>query len=162
MEEIWKDIKDYEGLYQVSNLGRVKSLNYLRTEKEQILKTNKVCRGYYQVVLWKDKKPKRYSVHRLVAEAFLPNPFNYPIINHKDENPSNNCSQNLEWVTYKYNSAYSVGTSIKCLDLETKEIIYYSSFREAERDLNIYESTIRYSLYKSKKPCKNRYIFSLV
>ena len=106
MEEIWKDIKGYKGKYQVSNLGRVKSLNYRNTGKEKILSPGKYSGEYLQVMLYKDGKLKKHSIHRLVALAFIPNSNNYPIINHKDENPSNNRVDNLEWCTYKYNSNY--------------------------------------------------------
>lgn len=103
--EIWKDIKDYEGLYQVSNMGRVKSLNYHNTKEERILKQN-IVRGYYQVCFSVNKKRKYYRVNRLVAQAFLPNPNNYPCVNHKDENPKNNIVSNLEWCDVKYNINY--------------------------------------------------------
>ena len=109
IKEIWKDKKDYEGHYQVSNFGRVKSIKF---GKERILKlrTDKKT-GYLHVVLCKDGKAKAFTVHRLVAEAFLPNPHNYPCVNHKDENKQNNNVSNLEWCTYKYNSNY--GTAIQ-------------------------------------------------
>lgn len=102
MNEEWRDIKGYEGKYQVSNLGRVKSLNYNR---EKILKPRN-SNGYLRVELHKKGKGKNCLVHRLVAEAFIENPNNYPIINHKDENPSNNIVSNLEWCTYKHNNNY--------------------------------------------------------
>ena len=102
-KEIWKDVKNYEGLYEVSNLGRVKSLNYNRTRKEKILKSGYVC-GYCKVVLWKYGKKKMYTVHRLVAEHFIPNPDNKPCIDHIDGNRSNNRVENLRWCTYKENS----------------------------------------------------------
>ena len=105
MEEIWKDIEGYEGLYQVSNRGRVKSLKY---KKERILKPRKQS-GYYKVLLYNDKKYE-YSIHRLVAHAFIPNPDNLPQVNHRDENPSNNRVDNLEWCDGKYNINY--GTCI--------------------------------------------------
>ena len=104
--EIWKDIDGYEGLYQVSNLGRVKSLNYHRTGKERIMKPKKDSKGYLQVLLCKESKVKHYFVHRLVAVAFVDNPQNLPIINHIDENPKNNNANNLEWCTQKYNINY--------------------------------------------------------
>ena len=109
MKEIWKDKKYYEGHYQVSNFGRVKSIKF---GKERILKlrTDKKT-GYLHVVLCKDGKVKEFTVHRLVAEAFLPNPHNYPCVNHKDENKLNNSVSNLEWCTHKYNSNY--GTAIQ-------------------------------------------------
>ena len=111
MEE-WRDIKGYEGLYQVSNEGRVKSLNYHRQGVEQVLKLQITERGYKRVVLC-DGVCKIYFVHRLVAEAFIPNPNNFPIINHKDENPSNNIAENLEWCDYKYNNTYN-DRHVKC------------------------------------------------
>ena len=103
--EIWKDVVYFEGLYQVSNLGRVKSLNYSRTGREKVLKPSKT-NGYLQVYLYKEGKSKRFSIHRLVAFAFIPNPNNLPIVNHKDEDKSNNCVDNLEWCTVAYNNNY--------------------------------------------------------
>ena len=103
MEE-WKDIKGYEGLYQVSNLGRIKSIpravcNGFNTRhiKERIRVQVKSKSGYMNVGLNKDGKFTRFRVHRLVAEAFLPNPHNYVEINHKDEDKANNHITNLEW-----------------------------------------------------------------
>ena len=102
MEEIWKDKKDYEGHYQVSNCGRVKSIKF---GKEIILKQN-IKGGYYSVVLSKNGILKNYLVHRLVAEAFLDNPDNLPQVNHKDECKTNNIVSNLEWCDRKYNVNY--------------------------------------------------------
>lgn len=125
MEEIWRDIKGYEGCYQVSNFGRVKSLDrYVATTgnssgqrfiKGKIKKQNdwniKNGGSYYAVSLSKNNKNVRYLVHRLVAEAFIPNPDNLPCINHKDENKYNNNVENLEWCTIEYNNKY--GTARK-------------------------------------------------
>lgn len=108
IKEIWKDKKDYEGHYQVSNCGRVKSIKF---GKERILKPFTDGRGYLYVNLCKNNKQKTYKVHRLVAEAFLPNPNNLPMINHRDENKSNNSVNNLEWCDVKYNNTY--GTRIE-------------------------------------------------
>lgn len=111
MEETWKDIKGYEGLYKVSNLGRVKSLNYNKTKKERILKQNPTKRGYVHVDLCNKGKVITRNVHRLVAEAFIPNPNNFPIINHKQEERKDlNCVDNLEWCTQKYNINYGTRT----------------------------------------------------
>lgn len=119
MQEIWKDIVDYEGKYQISNLGRVKTLGRIcenvgknqfssyitkRTIPEKILSV--FGNRYLKVALFKNGKRKYYSVHRLVAEAFIPNPNNLPIVNHKDEDKTNNRMDNLEWCTYKYNANY--------------------------------------------------------
>lgn len=100
MDEIWKDKKDYEGHYQVSNFGRVKSIKF---GKERILKLRTDKDGYFKVDLSKNNKLKTFTVHRLVAEAFLPNPHNYPCVNHKDECKTNNNVNNLEWCNSKYN-----------------------------------------------------------
>lgn len=104
--EIWKDIPDYPN-YQVSNLGNVKSLNYNHTGKEGLLKQGKQKNGYLSVFLYKDVKGKTFYVHKLVAMVFLENPYNYPCVNHKDENKENNCLNNLEWVSYQYNNTYN-------------------------------------------------------
>lgn len=104
--EIWKDIEGYEGLYQVSNMGNVKSLNYKRSGKERLLKPRKNKLGYMFVGLYKDNKPKNFRVHRLVAMTFLENPNNLSCVNHKDENPSNNHVDNLEFCTHEYNMNY--------------------------------------------------------
>lgn len=105
MEEIWKDIKGYEGKYQVSNLGRIKVLNYKRSGQEHIMAT-KNNKGYCEIRLAKDGKRKDFIVHRLVAQAFIPNPNNLPQVNHIDENKTNNCVNNLEWCTQAYNNSY--------------------------------------------------------
>lgn len=109
MEEIYKDIEGYEGLYQVSNLGNVKSLKDNNGKyREKILKPS-IRKGYLKVNLCKNKTIKNYSVHRLVAIAFITNTHNFPCINHKDENKKNNVVSNLEWCSYKYNLEYNNG-----------------------------------------------------
>lgn len=103
MEETWKDIEEYEGLYQVSNMGRVKSV------RRNIILRPSIRNGYKRVTLYTNNIPKRYSIHRLVAMAFIPNPDNLPQVNHKDENRTNNCISNLEWCTQEYNINYGTG-----------------------------------------------------
>lgn len=116
MTEKWKDIKGYEGLYQVSDLGRVRSLD--REDRLGRFKLGKIkapCdngRGYLCVNLKKDSKQKNKSVHRLVAEAFLPNPDNLPEINHKDGNKANNQVSNLEWCTRSENAKHAFKTGL--------------------------------------------------
>ena len=114
-KEIWKPIEGYEGLYEVSNYGRIKSLkrkvfvkkkNIYKTVNERILKPNKNTHGYYSLFLSKNGMAKIVTVHSLVANAFISNPNNYPQINHKDEDKSNNNAENLEWCTCKYNINY--------------------------------------------------------
>jgi hypothetical protein len=109
MQEIWKDIIGYEGLYQVSNLGRVKSFHKWKRAScpdEYILKSEPNNRGYHQVMLYKDGHRHKFLVHRLVASVFVPNPDNLPHINHIDEDISNNRASNLEWCTPLYNNCY--------------------------------------------------------
>ena len=103
-EEIWKPIKDFEGYYEVSNIGRVRSLNYKRTGKGKILKNIEDYKGYLEVGLTKNGKRKQFKIHRLVAEAFIPNPENKPCIDHINTVKSDNRVENLRWVTYKENS----------------------------------------------------------
>lgn len=114
-EEIWKDIPEYEGLYQASNLGKIKSLekyNYKGHHNfEKILKQIENKNGYYYVSLCKNKKVKIYPIHKLIAKTFLQNPNNFSCINHKDGNKHNNCIENLEFCTYSHNEkeAYRIG-----------------------------------------------------
>lgn len=106
-EEIWKDVVGYEGLYQVSNLGRVKSLGHDLWHKGRIIKPHLDGKGHYLLVgLHKDLKTKKRNIHRLVAEAFLPNPLGLPQVNHKDERKTNNMATNLEWCDASYNATY--------------------------------------------------------
>jgi len=106
MDEIWKDIEGYEGRYQVSSFGNVRSLNYRNHgyAKNLTPKCNNSNRLW--VELANSLGRKQFLIHRLVASAFIPNINNFPEINHKDENPQNNNVANLEWCTRKYNVAY--------------------------------------------------------
>lgn len=122
MTEQWKPVSGYEGIYEVSNLGRVRSIEHKArhrsrsgrefqvTYKGRIRK--QVCNenGYMIVMVKKNSKNRALKVHRLVAKAFIPNPDNLPFINHRDENPGNNRAENLEWCTHVYNVRY--GTAI--------------------------------------------------
>ena len=103
-KEVWRDIQGYEGLYEVSNFGNVRSLKY---GKIKYLKPADDGNGYYFVNLSKNGIVKNFKIHRLVATAFIDNPSNYPQINHKDEDKTNNKASNLEWCTNKYNKRYS-------------------------------------------------------
>ena len=112
MKEVWKDVKGYEGFYKVSNLGNVKRVehsdSYGHIYRERILKPSKQSeKGYKHVHLSKNGITKWLGVHRLVAEAFLDNPNNYNVVNHIDNNPSNNSAENLEWTTYKGNMQHA-------------------------------------------------------
>ena len=140
MQEIWKDIKGYEGLYQISNLGNVKSLkrnrfNYrlqrmIVVNKEKLLKQSFDGKKYLFVTLQKHKSRKNYRIHRLVAEAFIDNPNNLPQVNHKDGNKNNNCVSNLEWCDGSYNvkEAFRLGLSKKgAVHPNSKKVLQYDS-----------------------------------
>lgn len=106
-KEYWKPVIGYETYYEVSNYGRVRSLNYYgKTGKTVILHQKKLSSGYMMLQLSKNNKQKDWLVHILVAKAFIQNPDNYPCVNHKDENRANNNVDNLEWCTYGYNNNY--------------------------------------------------------
>ena len=131
MKEIWKDKKDYEGRYQVSNWGRVKSLKRKNVLKEKILKPYVDKDGYLTVML--NNPRKTFLVHRLVAEAFIPNPDNLPQVNHKDENKQNNVVINLEWCDVKYNNEYNNGQKRRAIK-RLKPILQYTLDGEFVRE----------------------------
>lgn len=105
MNEIWRDVVGYEGRYQVSNLGNVKSTIFSKKGKEYLLSLLN-GKDYLLVKLRKDGKGKMHRVHRLVAEAFIDNPNNFPVVNHKNWDKHDNRVENLEWCSYSYNNSY--------------------------------------------------------
>lgn len=177
-DEIWKDIKGYEGLYQVSNYGNVKSLEkinctnkkylslcYLR--KERILKPIKNYRGALRVILAINGKKSAFYIHRLVANAFIPNPDNLPQVNHKDENVKNNKVDNLEWCTAQYNSNYGnrnnkilkhIKKPILQYNLDGKFIKEYESITQASKETKIPISSISANCCKQRDKT-NGYVF---
>ena len=156
--EQWKAIAGYEGLYEVSDLGRVKSLNYSHTHKEKILRPVKGRKGYLQVSLYKDGQIKNWRVHRLVAEAFIPNPQCMETINHRDEVKTNNSASNLEWMSQKDNTNYGTrnkriaearlnhpafSKKVQMFDKSTGELLAtFPSTMEAERITGIANQSI--------------------
>ena len=139
-KEYWKPVVGYEGLYEVSNWGRVKSLKRLVkthnkwgecyiTINEKILKKRIDKYGYERVMLYKHGKSKLKQVHRLVAEVFIDNPDNLPCVNHKDENKLNNNVDNLEWCTHEYNINYGTRTE-RC----SKPVLQYTLDGEFVRE----------------------------
>ena len=170
MIEKWKPIKGYEGLYEISNLGNVKSLG--RTDRFnkkwgcRIMKPTYVGKHYKMVRLCKDGKTKNKKVHRLVAEAFIPNPDGKPQVNHIDGNKDNNIVSNLEWVTnsenqiharanglnpiIKNNSMQSIQVNM-LLPGEEQIISTFPSICEAARKTNISETSIRNCVHNRQK-----------
>lgn len=164
MEE-WEDIVDYEGLYQVSNLGNI------RNNKGKILSIGHTLDGYCYVRLNKNGKRKYPKVSRLVAIAFLPNPSNLPQVNHKDENKDNNYINNLEWCDCKYNCNYgtrnerrakSQSKSVIGIKEDSGLIIEFSSMSEACRQLGISTGNMSNCCKDSNKTLKGfnwRYLY---
>ena len=114
-EEKWRDIKEYEGLYQISNYGNVKSLSYRRMGICKELAKIKNSNGYISASLFKKGKGKQYRIHRLVAIAFIDNSINKPQVNHKDGNKQNNSVNNLEWATKSENEKHSVKNNLRIM-----------------------------------------------
>lgn len=147
--EVWKNVPGYEGLYQVSNLGRIKRT--FKNGKDRIMKGKLDKDGYIQVILSRHQTKKYCRLHRLVADAFISNAENKPQINHKDRNKRNNAVSNLEWATARENTLHCIETG---RGSKTREIVQYtknmdfvavwSSIREASRSLNISEHNISY------------------
>ena len=153
--EHWKEIDGFEGIYEVSDLGRVKSLKY---GKEKILKPQKDGSGYLQVCLCKDGQCKSITVHRLIAEAFIPNPNNLDTINHKDEVKTNNTVSNLEWMSREDNINYGtrnkrvaeantnnpkISKQVQMFDKKTGELLAtFPSLMEAVRVTGINQGNV--------------------
>ena len=156
MNEIWKDIKGYEGMYQVSSEGRVKSLKF---GKEKIMKNNKSEDGYLYANLYKDRKMKNFKVHRLVAQAFIDNPDNLLEINHIDEDKANNRVDNLEWCSRDYNINfgtrnekvfYKLSKPVLQFTKEGEFVCKWGGTRQIERELGYYHTNI-------SECCKGKY-----
>ena len=161
MEEIWKDIPGFEGLYQVSNYGNVKSLITNR-----LLKQNGDNYGYVQVILYRDNNRITCKVHRLVAQAFIFNEHGKPQVNHKDGNKMNNNVLNLEWVTNKENKRHAMDTGITKMHkntisgkskaigsvvLNVQNGVFYKSPSEACKDYNVNAGTVRRWIQKGMR-----------
>lgn len=144
-----KDIKGYEGLYAITSCGKVYSY-----KRKRFLRPFDNGLGYLKVFLCKDGKKKQYYLHRLVAEAYLENPNNYPQVNHRDENKSNNCVNNLEFCTVEYNANFGTRNeriSKKIICLETGE--KFNSLTEAAIAINRSAVTLSNHLRGRRKTC---------
>ena len=166
IKEEWRDVIGYEGLYQVSNLGRVKRIEKYdsigRKLKEKILKFSKDRFGYLRLILTKDGKESLGTVHRLVAQAFIPNQKNLPQVNHRNECPTDNSVWNLEWCDASYNINYgrrnkraadAMSMPILQLDMNNNLIKEWESLSEASRKLNISLGNICNSCKGKRKSC---------
>lgn len=174
---MWEPIKGYEGLYEVSDKGLVRSLDRIvpcgkgRVHgcKGRILTGKSNGKGYLFVALAKNGKLKKHYIHRIVAEAFVENPDNFPIVNHKDENPANNEAGNLEWCTHKYNVNYGECRQ-KIVRKQSKRVVQifsdgtekeWESTHEAERITGINHSNISAccrGIVKTAGKCVWRYV----
>ena len=159
-KEIWKDINGFENKYQISNLGRVKSLNNGKGFIRERILTNVLDKGYLMVCLCKNSKPKNYRNHRLVAQAFIPNPLNKPQINHINGIRNDNRIENLEWCTGSENMIHAFKTGLQVvpkgkenhmygtipknskLVLDTQTGIFFNSIKEAAKTFNINHVTL--------------------
>lgn len=139
-DEVWRDIKGYEGFYKVSNKGNVHSVARISSQGKRCggltLKPQYDKDGYLHVGLHKNGVMKTKKIHRLVTEAFIPNPSKYLEINHKDENKTNNRVENLEWCTREYNMNYGtlverVSKKVRAINVETGEVLTFTSTVEA-------------------------------
>lgn len=150
MEEIWKDIKGYEGLYQISNYGRVMSF-YKSSKTGGGILQKQIYKGYEFVNLYKNGARKTPKIHRLVAEAFIPNPDGHPFVNHKNEIKNDNIVTNLEWCTPKYNSNYgdSINRRLNTMRKNGKRFICvetgktYTMIVDCAREMNCIAQDIR-------------------
>lgn len=155
---MWKDIEGYEGLYQVSTLGRVKN-----SRTGRVLKVGKIGNGYLIVNLYKDGKRTNYKVHRLVAQAFIPNPQNKPQVNHIDEDKENNYVENLEWSTAKENNNHGTRT-LRMSKTKSKPIICvetgidYYGISECARQMGLHQQSIT-AVLKGKLKTTGGYTF---
>ena len=151
MEEIWCPIKGYEGFYGVSDQGRVRSLKF---GKERILKPIRNQQGYILVCLCKNREKKMCKIHRLVAQAFIPNPDNLPQVNHRDEDKTNNYVQNLEWCDSKYNNNY--GTRNQRISKTVLQYTKSGAFVREWKSTHDAERNLGYSKCNISKCCNGK------
>lgn len=166
MKEIWKDIKDFERLYQVSNFGRVRSLKF---GKERVLKNGMGSMdgsGYYKIDLCKNGKIYHKRIHRLVAAAFIDNPNNFDCINHINGIKTDNRVENLEWITCKENNIHAIRIGLKKEFTGKKKSIHcpelnmnFESINDAARYFNCHHMSIHHVLKGKLKQLHRKYTF---
>ena len=169
--EIWKDIEGYEGLYQVSNFGQIRALNYRKQHISQVVKQGVDAHGYYKIRLSQNGRRTEYKVHRLVAIAFLENCGKLPEVNHKDGNKRNNNINNLEWVTKLDNIKHQFETGLVSKNANKKPVIAicikdgvekcFESIADASRNLGIKRCEITHCVSGKYKTSKG-YMFNLI
>lgn len=173
--EIWKDVVGYEGIYEVSNTGRVRSkdgkvtyskLHGKRKWKGRILKEKNPTGRDVRVSLWKDNKERSWLVHQLVAKAFILNPKGFNQINHIDGNPRNNHVNNLEWTNYTLNNNHAfdndlIGTNKRVVlrNLKSGELLEFRSMSKTDEYLGKYNGFVSSAL-REKKPIDGYYLYT--
>lgn len=177
MQEVWKDVSGWEGKYRVSNLGRVMALNYRQVKgRTEIMSYSVNGHGYLSVIFTKNGAHKMYRVNRLVAEAFVPNPNNFPEVNHIDGDKKNNRADNLEWTDRKgnakhasenglYNSQVPKTGPTACVPVLATEIktgneMRFASITEASKTLGVNYSSISKCI-KGERKKTNEYYFRM-
>lgn len=150
--EIWKDVKGYEGLYQISNLGNVRSMNWRNTGCIKNLYLKPHCKGYLQVELHKNAKRKMFTVHRLVALHFVNGYENGKVVNHKNEDKTDNRADNLEWVSSSFNRLYSRNEE-HCCDMPVNQYSLSGNFLKRWSSPRAIKSVLGYSDWSIKECC---------
>jgi hypothetical protein len=164
VEEIWREVANYEGEYEVSNMGRVRSL-----KSNLVLKPRHKGKNYWKVRLYKEGVGKEHSIHRLVASTFISPIPQGMVVNHKDENPANNCVENLEICSYHYNNHYASAyvrraksmaiaksKAVKLRNCKTDEVLYFESGKAASQYFNKGRTVVPSLIYQAKNNGKNK------
>lgn len=153
--EIWATCVE-NNAYEVSNKGNVRLKGSHRNRKPVFIKN-----GYATITTTNQGKPSLYYIHRMVANAFIPNLLHLPSVNHIDHNKKNNCTENLEWCTIKHNVQHGSGQKVYVYDTQKKLIAIFNSTRDAEKAFNISHSSLKRFYIDKEKPLDNYFFYSI-